>query len=192
MQELTLIQKYDEVLKALYDISGQRPTFGRILALLRVRKVNMEWAEVWDIMAKMRREFIIHPEITDRSSKIPTEVIHLITFEGKLMYERKGLKGKIKRETFTERRVNALSYLTLLLAIGTLYYTTKSVSDDTLNKVNDTLKESQLQLKSLSESIKDTAHRNRSPVQNICDTSLKKQTSLNPNDSGLPDKAKHP
>ena len=137
---MTLIQKFDAVLKALYDISGKRPTFGRIMALLRVRKQTIHWGEIWDILNKMLRDNLIHPGQTVPKSKRPNEVLHIITFEGKLMHERNGLKGKIRRENFTKYWVSTLSILTLIIAGLSLYYSTTSVNDSTVNKLDETLK----------------------------------------------------
>jgi hypothetical protein len=141
---MTLIQKFDAVLKVLYDISGSRPTFGRVLALLRKRKQNIHWGEVWDIFIKMRKDGILHPEV-GAIYRNRMEILNLISFEGKIMYETRGLKGKMRRENITKRWAATLSILTLIIAGLSFYFSFSSVSDSTLNKVNETLEKAQLQ-----------------------------------------------
>jgi hypothetical protein len=146
---MTLIEKFDAVLKALYDISGKRPTFGRIMALLRVRRKNIHWGEVWDILNKMIRDNLLHPGVIVPTSERPNEVLYLITFEGKLMCERNGLKGKIRRENFTKTWVSVISILTLIIAGLSFYFSLSSVSDSTVNKINETLKNELIQQDSM-------------------------------------------
>ncbi len=131
---MTLIKKYDAVLEAVYCISGKRPTFGRILAFLRKKNHDIHWGEVWDILNKMRRDHIIREQIFQNDIKGVDKEVYLIDFEGKLMYERDGLKGKIWRENFTKRRVEILEILTFLVALTTLFYSTCSSN----KKDNDT------------------------------------------------------
>ena len=168
---MTLIEKFDSVLKALYDISGKRPTFGRIMALLRVRKKNIHWGEVWDILNKMIRDNLLHPGVTVPNSKRPNEVLHLITFEGKLMHERNGLKGKIRRENFTKKWVSAISILTLIIAGLSFYFSLSSISDNTVNKVNETLKKGLTQ----QDSIQILEKNKLKILQTIADSVSKKK-----------------
>lgn len=145
---MTLIQKFDAVLSALYDISGQRPTFGRILDILRQRKQNVHWGEVWDIFIKMRNDGILHPEV-GALYRNRVEILNLISFEGKLMHERKGLRGKNLRENLTKIWAFAISILTLIIAGLSFYFSLSSVSDSTLEKVNETLQKGQQQQDSM-------------------------------------------
>lgn len=149
MKDLTIIEKFDAVLKVLYDISGKRPTFGRITALLLFRKQKVDGGEIWDIIRKMQREFLLHPDIKDSSSKTPNEIIYLITFEGKLMWERNGLAGKMYREKFTKTWITSISILTLVIAALSLYFSLSSVSDSTLNKINESITQGLLKQDSL-------------------------------------------
>jgi hypothetical protein len=139
MKDLSLTKKFDAVLKALYDISGNRPSFERILNLLNERKQKVDIGEIWDIFKKMERDNLLHLPHTAKYSEQPDEILHLITFEGKLMHERHGLKGQLRREGFTKVWVSAVTILTLIISGLTFYYVSKGVSDDTLNKVNETL-----------------------------------------------------
>lgn len=138
-KELTLIQKYDAVLDALYDLSGDAPTFDDIDNKIISNKKKVHGGEIWDILNKMRRDFIIRERIFKNDDNL--KEIYLIDFEGKLMKEKGGLKGKIKRENFTTTRVTILEISTFILAAVTLFYTTCTDNDKELKKMNETLKE---------------------------------------------------
>ena len=176
MAAVTLIDKYDTVLKALYDISGKRPTFGRILALLRVRKETIQWAEVWDILIKLEKEQFIHPGITDRTSKIPTEVIHLITIDGKIFHEKGGLKGKIEREKpawhvnhpILYALISAIGGAIISIAVGLLLWQVdKQSKNQDIQETKQTIQDATRRLDSLISAQKNTAP-------------LKKDSSNNP------------
>lgn len=144
---MTLIQKYDAVLEAVYYISGKRPSFIRIKKFLTIRGKSMDDGEIWDIFEKMQRDFILHTPRVHESR--PTEILHLITFEGKLMHERNGLKGKLWREKFTRIWVTTLSILTLIIAGLSFYFSLSSVSDSTVKSINDNMQQVSLKQDSL-------------------------------------------
>ncbi len=144
MSNLTLVQKFDAVLFSLYELSGQRPTFNRIMAFLREKNKKVHRGEIWDIFIKMRREGLLHPEVGAIHLN-RMEILNLITFEGKMMYEKKGLRGKLKRENNYKMWLTSASILTLVIAGLSFYFSLRSVNDSTLSKVNETLKKGQLQ-----------------------------------------------
>jgi hypothetical protein len=116
MKELTLVEKFDAVLDALYDISGKRPTDTRIMLLLKKRGIKIDVGEVWDIFIKMRQEGLLHQEVKAIYSKRPNEVLHLIHFNGKYLKETNGLKGKLEREKIRWNQKHPVLY-TILTAI---------------------------------------------------------------------------
>jgi hypothetical protein len=169
MKGLTLIQKFDAVLEALYCLSGKRPTFDRINKFLRVKKKNVHWGEVWDILEKMQREFLVHQPRTHQDR--PNEILHLITFEGKLMHERNGLNGKLFREKFTRIWVTALSILTLIIAFLSFHFSLTSVNDSTVKSLNDSIK----QVVSRQDSMTLLETRKLKTLQNIADSVSKQK-----------------
>jgi len=179
---MTLVQKFDAVLDALYDISGQRPTFGRILALLRKRKHNIHWGEVWDILNKMRRDGVIREPIIQNNIKGVDKEIYLITFEGKLMKERNGLKGKFWREGFTKWRVGILEALTFLVALTTLLYTTCSANQKCCDTNSQTIQQDTLRTDSMTQ-LKQKTEQDTFPDKQVLsrqskiDTNIKKNVS---------------
>lgn len=142
MEELTLIEKFDAVLDALYDFSGKHPTFFRLRAILRARKKKIHWGELMDIMVKIEKDGLAHPKVQSKYKKRKNaEWVHLITFEGKLLKERGGLKNKVRKENWLKTRVTILEWATFIIALATLYNSLGGVNDNTLIKVNETLKE---------------------------------------------------
>lgn len=168
MEELNLTQKFDAVLDALYEISGKHPTFRRIIALLYARNKKVDAGEVWDIMVKMQRDNLLHPPEPVRSKKpnqnrpemTQSDSIHLITFEGKLLKERGGLKGKDEREKTHWTQTHPIAYAiitglaaaTLSLAVGLILWQVDKQSDN---------KETQ----EIKQTIKDANHRLDSVIE---------------------------
>ncbi|MEN6463317.1 MAG: hypothetical protein ABFC94_18355 [Syntrophomonas sp.] len=97
MEELTLVQKFDTVLEMLYLYSGKRPTSGRVIAFIRAKNKKIDPGEVWDIMNRMVEDKLVSIVAATVNKKQNTP-LYLLKFEGKIMYERGGLKGKLKRE----------------------------------------------------------------------------------------------
>lgn len=92
-----LVHKFDTVLNYLFELSGRRPTEKRLNKLIRVRKQDIEWGEVWDILNKLEDEKLIRKR-TAPYSRFPNEILFLLTWDGKLMKIRDGYRGKLKRE----------------------------------------------------------------------------------------------
>ncbi|SRR6266536_5459461 len=98
-QDLTLLQKYDAVLEALFDKSGNSPTFDYINDILLERKKKIHWGEVMDILNTMEGDKYLYDHFTNKDGI----QIFLLSFNGKYLKETGGLEKKIEREKAKEK-----------------------------------------------------------------------------------------
>ncbi len=103
--ELPLLQKYDAVLDALYNTSGDSPTFDKIMLKLNEMGRKVDDGEVWDILNTMIKDgylyFVHHNE--------KNIDVYLLSFNGKYLKETGGLEKKIEREKTKEELNNKLN-----------------------------------------------------------------------------------
>lgn len=96
--DLTLLQKYDAVLKVLFEESGNDPTFDRILEWLRKGKKKIHWGEVWDILQSMDGDKYLY---SNNANKEGVQLF-LLSFNGKYLQINGGLEKKLEREKVKE------------------------------------------------------------------------------------------
>ena len=171
MAELTLIQKFDAILDALYEISGKRPTYHRIKKVLRVKDLKIEDGEIWDILVKMETDKTVHLPVLNPNPKFPNEYLHLITFEGKLLKERGGLKGKIERDKAKWYQRNPLIYGSMVAIAGAILSVIVNVISDRVSKQSDSQ-----EMQEIKQTIQDANHRldSLTSILNKIPDSLKK------------------
>lgn len=97
--DLTLLQKYDAVLKVLFDQSGNDPTFDRILEFLLKEKKKIHWGEVMDILNTMAGDGYLYSDYKNKNGI----QLFLLSFNGKYLQETGGLENKIEREKAKEK-----------------------------------------------------------------------------------------
>lgn len=163
MEELTLIQKFDTVLEMLYLYSGKRPTAGRLMAFIRAKNKKIEPGEVWDIVGRMVDDKMVEIVGATVNKKANTP-LYLLKFEGKIMYERGGMDGKVKREEihWTQRHPVLYAFISgvggamLALIVGlSLWLVDRQTKNQEIQEIKQTATEANRKTDSLIVSQKN-------------------------------------
>ncbi len=143
MADLTLIQKYDEVLTVLYDESGNSPSFDDITGKLGAKGLNIHWGEIMDVLFTLDKEGLIY-KVTLQEDKT-NEIRYLLNFAGKRLKEDGGLAKKLVSDRKRWHEKNPITYAVICGVLAGLMSITVSIVTHTIEKSQDNQEKTQLE-----------------------------------------------
>lgn len=152
MADLTLIQKYDEILTVLYDESGNSPSFDDITGKLGGKGLNIHWGEIVDVLFTLDKEGLIY-KVTLQDD--PTnEIRYLLNFAGKRLKEDGGLAKKLVANKKEWHEKHPLLWGAIIAVCSAILSVVVNVISDKVTKQPDSQ-----EMQEIKQTIKDANHR---------------------------------